>query len=113
LKETRKVGSGRKKGFTCPKAKKVVALLENNPRLSIRKLAEKVGCSEGLVRKIKINEGLKTYKVQTTPDRSAIKNLEAQNRARKLKADFFQKFKCCVMDDETYVLSKFLQLPGR
>jgi len=87
--------------------------LEKNPRLSIRKWSEKVGCSEGLVRKIKINEGLKTYKVQTTPDRSAVKNLEAQNRAKKLKADFFQKFKCCVMDDETYVLSKFSQLPGQ
>jgi len=114
LSVTRKVGSGRKKGFVCPqKAKKVVALLEKNPGLSNRKLAEKVGCSEYLVRKIKINEGLKTYKVQTVPDRNAVKNLEAQRRARKLKEDFFQKFECCVMDDETYVLSKFSQLPGQ
>lgn len=114
LSVTRKVGSGRKKGFVSPqKTKKVVVLLKKNPGLSNRKLAEKVSCSEYLVRKIKINEGLKTYKVQTVPDRNAVKNLEAQRRARKLKADFFQKFNCCIMDDETYVLSKFSQLPGQ
>lgn len=110
----RKVGSGRKNGFVCPqKAKKVVALLEKNPGLSNRKLAEKMKCSEYLVRKIKINAGLKVYKVQSVPDRNATKNKEAKNRARNLKINFISKFECCVMDDETYVLSKFSQLPGQ
>lgn len=114
LNVTRKIGSGRKRGFVCPeKAKKVVALLEKNPALSNRKLAPKAGCSEYLVRKIKADAGLKSYKVQSVPDRNATKNLEAQSRAKKLKADFFSKFDCCIMDDETYVLSKFSQLPGQ
>lgn len=111
---TRKPGSGRKKGFACPrKAEKVVHSLEKNPGLSNRKLAEKADCSEFLVRKIKKDAGLKTYKVQTVPDRNAKKNMEAKNRARKLKSDFFQKINCCIMDDETYVLCDFAQLPGQ
>lgn len=111
---TRKVGSGRKKGYMSPQlAKKVVALLEKNPCLSNRKVAQKVTCSESLVRKIKSEAGLKSYKVQSVPDRNATKNLDAQNRAAKLKADFFQKCDCCVMDDETYVYARFSQLPGQ
>lgn len=72
-----------------------------------------MNCSEGLVRKIKKDAGLKTYKVQNIPDRNALKNSEEQCRAKKLGQEFLQKFKCCVMDDETYVLSKFAQLPGQ
>jgi len=114
LRLDRKVGSGRKRGYVdSQKAKKVVALLEKNPSLSERKLATKVGCSKTLVWKIKSKEGLKTYKVQKVPDRNATKNLEAKKRARRLNDDFFQKFSCCIMDDETYVLSKFSQLPGQ
>ena len=110
----RKPGSGRKKGFESPKkANKVIALLEKNPGLSNRKLAEKVSCSEKTVRNYKTSAGLKSYKVQSVPDRNATKNLEAQSRAKKLKSDFFEKFNCCVMDDETYVLTKFCQLPGQ
>lgn len=110
----RKSGSGRKKGFSCPKnVKKVETLLERNPRLSNRKLAKKVNCSEKTVRKMKLSAGLRTYKVQTVPDRNANKNLEAQKRARKLKSDFFAKKQCCIMDDETYVLCEFSQLPGQ
>lgn len=110
----RKNGSGRKRGFVSPrKGKQAIALLEKNPGLSNRKVAEKVGCSEGLVRRFKKDAGLKTYKVQTIPDRNSSKNLEAQKRAKKLQLEYFQKYKCCIMDDETYVLSKFAQLPGQ
>lgn len=111
---TRKVGSGRKKGFARPELViKVKTALERNPGISNRKLARKVGCSESTVRKMKKTLNLKTYKVQTVPDRNARKNLEAQSRARKLKSDFFQNKNCCVMDDETYVLCDFSQLPGQ
>lgn len=110
----RKSGSGRKKGFASPKtAKKIVASLERNPGTSNRKLASKVGCCESTVRKVKKIEGLKSYKVQSVPDRNATKNMEAQRRARSLKSDFFNKKKCCIMDDETYVLCDFSQLPGQ
>jgi len=110
----RKQGSGRKKGFQSPKtAKKVIALFEKNPRLSERKAAKKVDCSRSLIQKIKSRNNLKSYKVQKVPDRNAVKNLEAKERAKKLKKDFFTKFACCVMDDETYVLGDFSQLPGQ
>ena len=72
----RKVGSGRKKGFVSPEtSRKVVDTLQKNPGLSNRKVATESGCSERLVRKIKTEAALKTYKVQTVPDRNANKNL--------------------------------------
>lgn len=110
----RKIGSGRKKGFASPvPANKIIASLERDPGTSNRKLALKVGCSEGTVRNVKKNRGYKSYKVQSVPDRNATKNMEAQRRARKLKANFFNKKKCCIMDYETYVLCDFSQLPGQ
>lgn len=111
---SRKPGSGRKKGFRSPKkVKKVVAKLQQNPNISNRKLAIKVNTSETTVRKIKKHVGLKTYKIQAIPDRNAEKNVDAKNRAQKLKSDFFDKKMCCIMDDETYVLMDFSQLPGQ
>jgi hypothetical protein len=88
-------------------------VFRKNPNISNRKLAEKVGCSEKSIRRSKAKLGLKTYKVQTTPDRNAEKNIEAKKRARSLKSNFFNKNNCCVMDDETYILSSFNQLPGQ
>lgn len=86
----RKTGSGRLSGYKSPKrAKKVVSILQKKPNLSNRKLAAKAGYSEGMVRKIKKKEGLKTYKVQSIPDRNAEKNQLCTKRARKLKNDFF------------------------
>ena len=52
LRIERTKGSGQKSGFqSTKKAAKALALLEMNPGLSNRKVAEKVGCSEFLVRK--------------------------------------------------------------
>lgn len=110
----RKAGSGKKKGFRSPKrAKKVVALFKKNPGLSVRKNARKMGCSKSLVHKIKKEVGLRTYKVQKVPDRNAVKNNEAKLRGNNLRKEFFLKFDCCIMDDETYVLADFSQLPGQ
>lgn len=114
LENTRKPGSGRPKGFHSPKkVKKAVSLMKRNPRISNRKLALKVDLSEMSVRRIKAKAGFKSYKVQAVPDRNAQKNKEAKKRARKLRANFFQSKECCVMDDETYVLGSFSQLPGQ
>lgn len=109
----RREGSGRKKGFHSPKkAKEAINLFRKNPNISIRKVAQKVGKSSSTIQRIKADSGLKSYKVQKVPDRNAVKNKEAKTRAKKLIADFFQKYSCCVMDDETYVLADFSQLPG-
>jgi transposase len=87
----RKKGSGRKKDFANPElVKRVSASFEKNLRISNRKMAAKVKCSEKTVRKIKAEVGVRYYKVQTVPDRNAVKNLEARSRAKKLKYDFFQ-----------------------
>lgn len=70
-------------------------------------------CSETSVRKIKKEVGLKTYKVEKVPERNSKKNIEAKKRAKVLQRNFIRNFECCVMDDETYVLADFLQLPGQ
>ena len=93
--------------------RKVVALFEKNPNLSTRKVAQKAGCLKIFVERVKKQANLKTYKVQKVPDRNAVKNQEAKNRSQKLTSDFFTKFDCCVMDDETYVLADFAQLSGQ
>lgn len=110
----RKAGSGAKKGITDPQlASKIVSLLNKNPNLSNRKAALKANCSDFFVRKVKRYEGLKSYKVQKVPDRNSKKNLDAKSRAKELLRNFINKYECCIMDDETYVLADFSQLPGR
>lgn len=54
---------------------------------------------------MKAEARLKTYKVQKVLDRNAQKNWEVKVRAQKLNKGF--------MDDESYVLSYFSQLPGQ
>lgn len=110
----RKPGSGRRNGpHDVSKAKKIERIFKRAPNTSGRKAARLAQCSDYLVRKVKANAGLKTYKAQKVPDRNAAKNLEAKNRARKLKSSFIKKYSCCIMDDETYVLADFSQLPGQ
>lgn len=110
----RKHGSGAKKGIRNQKtATKVTSLFKKDPGLSTRKVAQKAGCSKTFVERVKKQKQLRTYKVQKVPDRNAVKNEEAKKRAQKLKRDFFSKFHCCVMDDESYVLADFKQLPGQ
>ena len=95
------------------KPKKEESIFKRAPNTSGRKAARLAQCSDYLVRKVKANAGLKTYKAQKVPDRNPAKNLEAKNRARKLKSSFIKKYSCCIMDDETYVLADFSQLPGQ
>lgn len=114
LKIERKPGTGKAKLVTNDaKAKKVEKLLLALPNISGREVARRVQCSESFVRRVKAKAGLKTFKVQKVPDRNAKKNIEAKKRAKLLKKEFFQKFECCVMDDETYVFADFAQLPGQ
>lgn len=110
----RKIGSGRPEGFRSPKKiRKAISLLETKPNISNRQLSVKIGYCESMVRKIKKKSGLKTYKVQTVPDRNASQNVTAKERAKLLKKKFFKPKTCCVMDDETYVYCNFCQLPGQ
>lgn len=92
--------------------RKVKRILMNNPNLSIRTVARKIGMSPGFVQKSKQRLGLKSYKVKTVPNRNDKQNLAAKSRARRLYCEYLTKFSCVVMDDETYVLEDFQQLPG-
>ncbi|XP_039968651.1 uncharacterized protein LOC120780442 [Bactrocera tryoni] len=85
----RKKGSGKKTGpHDRDKAKNVVTILKKDPSISGRKLVRKTGCSESFVHRTKKEAGLKTYKVQKVPDRNAVKNETAKQRAKKLKKLF-------------------------
>lgn len=92
--------------------RKVREILKRNPNLSIRTVARKIGMSAGFVQKSKLRSGLRSYKVKKVPNRNDAQNLTAKTRARKLYYDYLTKFECVVMDDETYVLEDFKQLPG-
>ncbi|KAL5282444.1 hypothetical protein ACFFRR_005525 [Megaselia abdita] len=70
-------GSGRPGEFRSPKkAKKALAVLTAKPNISKRQFSTKIGYSES---------GLKSYKVQTVPDRNVFQNVKSKNRAKILK----------------------------
>ena len=110
----RKPGSGRKRGFQNKNlAKKIKAAFKTNPNIFEQKLAKKLSTTKSMVRRVKLNSGLKTFKVQKVPDRTPEKEKVAKSRARKLYTNFFRKYDCCVMDGETYVVADFKQIPGQ
>ena len=71
------------------------------------------GLMESISEKVKKEAGLKTYKIQKVPDRNSKKNLKAKERAKVLQSDLVRNYDCCIMENETYVLANFLQLPGQ
>lgn len=109
----RKVGSGtNRKVCSRQMDRKVVAIIEKHPNLSVRNVARKVGKSKSYVQKVKQRHGLKAYKVKKVPNRDDKQNFNAKSRAKVLYTQLLQKFSCTIMDDETYVLEDFKQLPG-
>ena len=67
--------------------------------------------SPNSVHTFKPQQGMKSFKVKTVPNRSDKQNVTAKTRARKLYSEYLTKFSCVIMDDETYVLKDFKQLP--
>ena len=55
---------------------------------------------------------MKSFKLKTVPNRNDKQNVMAKTRAHKLYREYLTKFSCVIMDDETYVLENFKQLPG-
>lgn len=110
----RKSGSGRKSGPVCRiNEKKVLKNFEQNPNVSVRDVAKKIGVSASYVQKVKKRNGLKTFKVQKAPNRDKKQNFKAKSRARDLYRNFLTKFECVILDDETYVKTDFHQIPGQ
>src|SRR5215207_9985614 len=114
LTTARKPGSGKNR---CPvsktKDKKVIEAFTRNPNPSVREVAKKVKMSASYVQKVKTRSQLKTFKVQIAPNRRDKQNESAKTRSRKLYEQILSKHKCVIMDDETYVLADYKQLPGQ
>lgn len=113
LSTARCTGSGRKKGPANPNLKKkIVRDFHRNPGTSNRDRAKKFAVSEGLIRKIKKNENLHSYKAIKYPNCSEKQESTAKSRTRKLYS-ILNKTNCClILDDETYVKKDYRQLPG-
>lgn len=94
-------------------ARKVTKYAERKPNASLREIGQKFQISHTWVRKILLSSNLKTYKVQKHANRNDVQALKAKQRARKLHdLHFRDKNQCVIMDDESYVVGDFAQLPG-
>lgn len=110
----RQSGSGKKEGFIYESlAKKVLMSSKRNPNKSLRDIASNFGVSHTWVAKVLRRNGIKTYKVQKHANRNDVQAKRAKTRARKLYDNQLRgKNVCIIMDDETYVVGDFRQLPG-
>lgn len=108
-------GSGRKPGLSNPAlAQKVVKYAEKYPNSSVRLIALKLDTSKSWVQKVLRINGLRSYKVQKSTNRSDQQARRAKVRSRKLYDTLLRgQNRCILMDDESYVVSDFAQLPGR
>lgn len=111
----RKSGSGRKSGFIDQNlSKKVVMYAQRKPSATLREIGCKFTVSHTWVRKVLLRNGLKAYTVQKHANRNDVQAIKAKKRARKLYDNLLRgRNQCIVMDDETYVVGDFKQLPGR
>lgn len=111
----RKPGTGLKSGSLDKKAPaKVTACVKKKPNATVREIAQKTGISKSTVQRILVKSGLKSYCVQKTANRNDTQASKAKKRARKLYDKYLRgQSRCVVMDDETYVVADFKQLPGR
>lgn len=111
----RKRSGGRKPGILNQSlASKVVKYSKKNPNASIREMSQKFSASRSWVHKVLVSNNLKAYRVQKCANRNDQQALRAKSRARKLYDDYLRgKKRCIVMDDESYVIADFKQLPGR
>ncbi|XP_055698195.1 uncharacterized protein LOC129798830 [Phlebotomus papatasi] len=111
----RKPGCGRKPGAVDKRMeKRVLALFQNQPCLSVKDVGKKLGISKSLVQRIKENNGLITYKAQAAPHRTDKQRQSAKTRSRNLSDRVLKGFQGCIlMDDETVVKGEFTQLPGQ
>lgn len=111
----RKPGSGGKSRFTDNKlVQKISSLATRKPNSTVRELSQKTGTSKSNVHRILKKRGLNAYRVQKCANRNDLQATRAKTRARKLYDQYLRgRDRCIIMDDETYVVADFKQLPGR
>lgn len=111
----RRSGCGRKPGVVNQLlASKVQRYVLKKPNATEREIAQKFNVSKTWVNKVLHLSGLKAYKIQKAANRSDQQAIRAKTRARKLYDVYIRgKARCIILDDETYVVADFKQLPGR
>lgn len=93
---------------------KVLRTIRANPGQSDYDIAKKFNASQSTVRRIRLREGIRSFRASKQPNRTLKQNLVAKRCARKLYNEVLTKFGGCIlMDDETYVKMDFGQLPGQ
>ena len=112
---TRQSGSGRKSGWVNPKqANRIAQSVVRKPNSTVRELAAKFEVSKSLVQKNLTVRNLRSFQVQKSTNRTDQQAARAKSRSRRLCDKFLRgQKKCVVMDDETYVVLDFRQLPRR
>lgn len=115
LTTARKPHSKRRSGTVDRKLRgKVIKAVKRNPNLSDRDLANKFQAAHSTVRRIRLREGIRSFRASKQPNRTLKQNNVARIRARKLYDQVLTKFDGCIlMDDETYVKADFGQIPGQ
>lgn len=106
---------GRKPGIVNQNlASKVINYVKKKPNATEREMALKFGVSPSWIRKVLLLANLKAFHVQKYANRNDQQSARAKTRSRKLYDQYLRgKKRCVVMDDETYVVADFRQLPGR
>jgi hypothetical protein len=93
---------------------KVLRTIKANPGQSDYDIAKKFNADRCTVRRIRLREGIRSYRASKQPNRTLKQNVVAKGRARKLYNKVLTKYDGCIlMDDETYVKMDFGQLPGQ
>ena len=93
-------------------ARKVVVSVQKHPNSSERELAQKYQVSSGWIRKVMRVNDLTAYKIQKSANRNDQQAARAKTRALRLYDLYLRgKNQCVVMDDETYCVADFKQLP--
>ena len=109
----RKSGSGRKKSFVRRDlVKKVKNVLDRNPEISVRTLANKFKTNASTIQRVKGDFGYKSYKKKKVPRRDEKQENVAICLSKLLYKKLCAKKSCLIIDDETYCAAYFRSLPG-
>lgn len=113
LSTTRKARVNEHRGPRDPNLeRKIVRTIRKNRSMSERDIAKKNSTSQSMVRRAKQRAGMKTRKKSKVPKTSAKQRATIKKRSRKLYDFLGTRNFHLVLDDETYVKTDFLTLPG-
>ena len=92
--------------------KKVKDVLDRNPEISVRTLANKFKTSASTIHRVKRNCGYKSYKKKNVPIREKKQENVAVCHSKLLYKKLCAKNSCLIIAHETYCAAYFRSLPG-